>query len=311
MEEHRLEFTLSENPWAPTKVVAEINDSTGSGLELVGLAEQIGGVSSAAFVCWPDGRAGAITRPNVPLELMRQTADVLSLVRAHGLPVPRHELVLRLSDGKVTVVQERLPGSHLTYCDAGVVDEMVAMNERFARLLADRPEVPPPPAFPAPAADGHPWQQTLGQYSERSRRLLRRLLEIDAGGPFEMTGDDVVHLDYSLGNVLFDEHGKISAVLDWNFGIARGDRHFALLGLRDHLLDEGDNFEGRQAAIDRLDEVLDATLGADLLYIYRAHRSAHSVHYSMSNGFRAAKIEHDIEVAECHLDGTTPPPQMW
>ncbi|GAB3431067.1 aminoglycoside phosphotransferase family protein [Flindersiella endophytica] len=311
MEEHRLEFTASENPWAPTKVVAEINASTGSELELVGLAAQVGGVSSAAFVRWPDGRPGAITRPNVPLELMQQTAGVLSLIRARGLPVPRHELVLRLSDGKVTVVQERLPGNHLTYCDAGVVDEMVAMNERFAGLLADRPDVPPPPAFPALMDAGNPWQQTLGRYSERSRRLLGRLREIDAGHPFEMTGDDVVHLDYSLGNVLFDEHGKISGVVDWNYGIARGDRHFALLGLRDHLVDEGDRYEERQAAFDRLDEILDAALGADLLYIYRAHRSAQSVHYSMSNGFRAAKIEHDIEVAECHLDGTTPPPQMW
>jgi phosphotransferase family enzyme len=227
MEEHRLEFTASENPWAPTKVVAEINDTTGSELELVGLAEQVGGVSSAAFVRWPDGRAGAITRPNVPLERMRETAEVLSTIRAHGLPVPLHELVLRLSDGKVTVVQERLPGKHLAYCDAGVVEEMVAMNERFAGLLVDRPDVPPPPAFPARTAAGHPWQQTLGRYSERSRRLLRRLLEIDAGHPFEMTGDDVVHLDYSLGNVLFDERGKISGIVDWNYGIARGDRRFA------------------------------------------------------------------------------------
>lgn len=312
MEEHRLEFTASENPWAPTKVVAEINESTGSELELIGLAEQIGGVSSAAFVRWPDGREGAITRPNVSLERMRQTAEVLAIVRAHGLPVPRHDLVLRLSDGKVTVVQERLPGSHITNCDAGVVDEMVAMNERFSALLADRSDVPPPPAFPAlaPAAE-HPWRQTLGRYSDRSRRLLGRLLEIDAGHPFEMTGDDVVHLDYSLGNVLFDRHGKISGIVDWNFGIARGDRRFALLSMRDHLVEEGDRYDGQQAAIHRLDENLDATLGADLLYIYRAHKSAHAVHYSMTNAFRAEKIEHDLETAECYLDGTTPPPQMW
>jgi aminoglycoside phosphotransferase (APT) family kinase protein len=311
MEEHRMEFTASENPWAPTRVVAEINEATGSGLELVGLAEQIGGVSSAAYVRWPDGRAGAITRPNVPLERMRQTAEVLSMLRAAGLPVPRHDLVMRLTDGKVTVVQERLPGEHVTHLDAGVVDEMVAMNERLAGLLVHRPDVPPPPAFPALAAGEHPWQETLGRYNQRSRRVLQRLLELDDGEPFEMIGDDVVHTDYSLGNVLFDEHGKISGIVDWNFGIARGDRRSALLGMRDHLVNEGDSHEGQQAAIDRLDEIFNATLDADLLHIYRVHRSVHSVHYSMSSGFRIEKIEHDLDVAECYLDGAAPPPHMW
>jgi aminoglycoside phosphotransferase (APT) family kinase protein len=311
MVEHRVEFTVSENPWAPTKVVAEINEKTGSGLELVGLAEQVGGVSSAAFVRWPDGREGAITRPNISLEWMRQTAEVLSMLRAQGLPVARHDLVMQLSDGKVTVVQERLPGAHATHLGAEVIDEMVAMNERFAGLLVQRPDVPPPPAFPAPANGEHPWQETLGRYSDRSRRLLQRILEIDGGAPFEMTGDDVVHTDYSFGNVLFDERGKISGVVDWNFGIARGDRRAALLGMRDHLVRDADWCEGQQVAIDRLDEIFGAVFDADLLHIYWCHRSVGSVHYAMINGFRAEKIEHDLHVAECCLDGTEPPPHMW
>ena len=45
MTGHRMEFTESENPWAPTAAVAEINVHTGSGLELVGLADQAGGTS--------------------------------------------------------------------------------------------------------------------------------------------------------------------------------------------------------------------------------------------------------------------------
>lgn len=58
MRKHSLKVTAAENPWAPAAVIAEINDRTGSGLELIGLAEQQGGVSSAAFVRWPDGRGG-------------------------------------------------------------------------------------------------------------------------------------------------------------------------------------------------------------------------------------------------------------
>lgn len=308
MAEHRLEFTVSENPWAPTKVVAEINENTGSGLVLVGLADQTGGVSSAAYVRWPDGRAGAITRATISLEWMRQTADVILMMRARGLPVPRHDLVLQLADGMVTVVQERLPGKHATVRDIGVVEEMVAMNERFSGLLVDRQDVPPPSAFPVLATGQHPWLDTLGRYSERSRRLLQRILEIDGGEPFEMIGDDVVHTDFSLGNVLFDDRGKVSGVVDWNAGIARGDRRFALLSMRDHLVAKGGKV---QRAVNRVDEALDSTFEPDLLRIHRSHRSAHGVHYSISNGFRDEKIEHDLNVAECYLDGTPPPPPMW
>ncbi|GAA2760078.1 hypothetical protein GCM10009872_54390 [Actinopolymorpha rutila] len=311
MEEHPLEFTLSENPWAPTKVVAEINQRTGSRLELTGLSDQIGGVSSAAYVRWPDGRAGVITRPTIPLAYMHLTAETLQLVRAHALPVPRYDLIMQLADGMVTVVQERLPGKHVTRFDAGLVEEMVATNEKFAGLLVDRPDVPPPPQFPVLVAGEHPWQKTLGRYDERSRRILKRFLEIDDGESFEVTGGDVVHTDFSFGNVLFDDHGKVSAVVDWNFGIARGDRRFALLGMRDNLVIECSSYEGFQEAVDRLDEILTTTLDAELLRIYRIHRSVHSVHRSISNGFRSEKIEYDLEAAQCRLDGTTPPPHIW
>ncbi len=311
MEEHPLEFTLSENPWAPTRIVAEINERTGSSLELTGLANQVGGVSSAAYVRWPDGRAGVITRPTIPLDHTHLTAEILQLVRARGLPVPRYDLIMQSADGLVTVVQERLPGRHVTRFDAGLVEELVATNERFAGLLADRPDVPPPPQFPQLVAGEHPWRETLGRYDDRSRRILERFLEIDDGEPFEMTGGDVVHTDFSFGNVLFDDHGKVSAVVDWNFGIARGDRRFALLDLRDHLVVGCGSCEGCQEAVDRLDEILARTLGADLLRIYRIHRSVHSVHRSISNGFRREKIEYDLEAAQCRLDGTTPPPHIW
>lgn len=297
----RLEFTDSENPWAPTAVIAEINERTGSGLEVVGLAEQTGGTSSAAFVRWPDGRKGSLTRTKTPLDRMRQTADVLSMVQSHGLPVPRHDLVIELHDGCVAVVQERLPGNHAGRVDASVIDAMVAMNERFANLLVDRPDVPPPSAFSRFGTGDQPWDGTLGRYSDRSRRLLRQIRDIGPDGSYEMTGADVVHTDYSLGNVLWDEQGQISGVVDWNFGIARGDRRFALLGMRFHLATEGDQYEGQQAAIDRLDEILATTIDPALLRIYWAHWSVHRVHWSIHNGFLSDRIDHDLSFAESHL----------
>ncbi len=116
-----------------------------------------------------------------------------------------------------------------------------------------------------------------------------------------MTGDDLVHTDYSLGNVLWDEGGQISGVVDWNFGVARGDRRFALLGLRSHLATEGDQYEGQLDALDRLDEVLDTTLDPALLRLYRVHWAVHRVHSAIHDNLRPERIEHDLHLAEDHL----------
>lgn len=296
---HRIEFTESENPWAPTAVIAEVNARTGSGLELVGLAEQTGGTSSAAYVQWPDGRPGALTRTWTPLARMRQTADVLSMVRSHGLPVPRHDLVLELADGAVAVLQERMPGRHARQVDADIIDVMVAMNDQFAGLLTDFPEVPRPPAFPPPG--DHRWQETLGRYSDQSRRLLGRLGEMDRDRAAEMTGDDVVHLDYSVGNILFDERGQISGVIDWNFGVARGDRRLALLGMLVHLTNEGDGFGAKPDATDRLEEVLAATIDPVLLRFYWAHLTAQRVHWAIDNDLPPGRIGQELDFADSHL----------
>jgi hypothetical protein len=302
MTAHRLEFTISENPWAPTAAVAEINERFGYGLELVGLAEQEGGVSSAAYVRWPDGRDSAMSRSKLPLARMRQTAEAVELAKAAGLPVARHELVVQLSDGLVAIVQERLPGKHAVRIDAHVIDTVVAMNERFAHLLADRLDVPLAAAFPTPDAADTGWEQTLGQYGDRTRRVLKRLYEIDGGELYAMTGDDLIHTDYSLGNLLFDDRGEISGIVDWNFGADRGDRRYALLGMRGYLAGDGRWHEGHQDASDRLEQVLADMIDPELLRIYLAHRAVHRLHGSIRDfRHRPERIEHDLHAAEQQL----------
>jgi aminoglycoside phosphotransferase (APT) family kinase protein len=298
MTGHRLEFRLSENPWAPTAVVAEINERTGSGLELVGLADQVGGTSSAAFVRWPDGREAALTRTTTSLQVMQQTARVLATARARGLPVPRHDLVLELADGYVAVVQERMPGRQVAEVTPRVIDAFAAMSERFTDLLVDHRDVARPAAFPDDGLDDYGWGSTLGRHGERGRGLLRRLLEVDGGRPFRMTGDDLVHTDYSLENVLFDEQCHISGIVDWNQGAARGDHRFALiprLGVHEHPAVQGE-------ALDRLDQVV-ATIDPPLLRIYQAHWKVLHVHYAISNRLDDARIEDDLRAAEQFLDG--------
>jgi hypothetical protein len=35
--------------------------------------------------------------------------------------------------------------------------------------------------------------------------------------------------------MLYDQSGRVTGIVDWNFGVARGDRHFALVKLRNDL----------------------------------------------------------------------------
>lgn len=296
---HQIQFRLSENPWAPTAVVEEINARTGSGLVVTGLADQIGGVSSAAFVEWPDGRRSALTRPRTALPLMQLTAAVLNEAREQGLPVPAHQLVLELSDGYVAVVQERLPGHHVDTLDQETVAAFVAANERFTGLLRRHPEVPPPPAFPAAGPGYGAFEETLGRYSQRGRRLLSRLLEVDGGRPLRMRGDDLVHTDYSPGNVLFDDSGQVSGVVDWNFGAARGDRHYALIGL------QWGSVGARTIKADELTRIDAALAGLDpgLRRSYEAHWAVYRAHRSIAERFSADRIEADLIFAEEVIGG--------
>ena len=280
---HKVEFRLSENPWAPAAVIEEVNARTGSGLVLTGIADQVGGTSSAAFVAWPDGRAAAMTRTRTRLPIMRQTATVLNDVRRRGLPVPEHQLVVELADGYVVVVQERLPGRHVDALDAATSAAFVAMNNRFAELLRDHPEVPPPRAFPDGTTGYGAFERTVGQLGGRGRRLLERLLEVDGGRPFRMTGDDLVHTDYTPGNVLFDAAGNVSGVVDWNAGVARGDRRYALLQM--------------QSGMNQIDAEL-AQLTPETRLSYQAHWVVDQVHESILKGFPPERVELDVARAE-------------
>lgn len=293
----KLEFTDSENPWSPEMVIAEINQKTGAGLELIGLDDQAGGTSSAAY--GRRRRSGvevAITRTTASWAEMTLAAEVLAIAKAAGCPVPRHYETVELDDGYVAVVQERLPGRRPQRVDTLNVDAMAAVNERFAGLLGHRPDIPPPTAFASP--DVSPWNATLGRYSDRSLRLLdRNRAKSDSVG---MLGDDLIHLDYSLGNILYDEHGHISGVVDWNRGVARGDRWYALIGTRFNMTAEASLYGVTSEAIARLDTILAANLDGPALHRYWEHWYLDNAHRSIASNFPATRIETDLDLAESH-----------
>ena len=93
---------------------------------------------------WPDGRDGVLTYPSAPATLMQLTAEILDRAISAGLPVPLHELVVPLPDDRAAVVQERMPGNPIWRVDPDLIDAMIEVSDRFAGLLADRPDVPSP-----------------------------------------------------------------------------------------------------------------------------------------------------------------------
>lgn len=267
-------------------LVRVVNKRCGYGLTLAGEAEH-GETSGAVYVRWPGGREGVITRTNMPLHLMQQTAEVVESLRAKGLPVPRQQPV-RLDDGywTVLILQERLPGSPSKVANTAVIEAMLTMNEHFADALVDRPDVPVRQLWLQRSNPDYPRHELLAGYDRRTRRMLELIREVGRDGPDELTGDDLVHPDYTPPNVLFDKTGQISGIVDWNGGIARGDRQFALVGLRADLTLGGwmgaNNPKVDQGAIDLLDDYLTRVLDPTLMRRYWAHCTLHRLHWTIT-----------------------------
>jgi aminoglycoside phosphotransferase (APT) family kinase protein len=211
---------------------------------------------------------------------MQQTAEVLADARAAGLPVPRHDVVIELHNGLVALVQERLPGAPAPRINATVIDAMVRTNERFAGLLANRPDVPIPAMWLGHSGPGQPDYDVLATHSARVRRLLGAIHEVYDNGPHAMIGDDLLHPDYTLGNVLYDNQGNVSGVVDWNWGVLRGDRHFALVKIYIDLCWMTLSPRGpARSAFNRLDEVVDELISPPLLRMYWSHITVNQLHF--------------------------------
>lgn len=259
--------------FVPELILAQIRNRTGIALDLIAVAPPTTS-AGAAYVRWPDGRDGVLTCPPVPATVMAVTAEVLEVAKAAGAPVPRHELVIPLSDNQTAVVQERLPGKQIWRVDEHLIDAMIEVNDRFAGLLADRPDVLNP-SLCLRREPTNDWRhQPLEDYNARTRTILRWIQEIGDQVPDRIPGGDLLHVDYARGNVLADDHGRITGVVDWNLGVARGDRHYALVSLRSDLewnaLPRNGIDDAHRAAMQRLDRVLDERIDPATLRAYWA-----------------------------------------
>lgn len=191
-----------------------------------------------------------------------------------------------------------MPGSPPSYTDAAGIDTMVALNERCAQLFADRPDVPIH-SLALPECE-----KTLAGHDDQTRRMLDR---IRAAGTAEMSGNDLVHPDFTVPNILFDAGKMVTGLVDWNNGVARGDRRFGLVALRYDLVwdswsADGGQLDVRPGAVERLDEHIAALLQPDLLRRYWAHLTLYKLHFAIVFN-HPASIEMQLRLGNSLLTG--------
>jgi hypothetical protein len=269
-------------------LLAQLREQAGTELELVGPLP--GGQVGAALVRWPDGREGVLTHWGDASEeawaRIERTGELLDLARERGIPTPRYELVTRLP-GRIAVVQERLPGAPAAAVDVRLVESMVDIAGRGAGLLRGRPDVPEVDLYLLRSGPGFCVHASLAQYDDRTRRLLGLIRRIGFESPATLSGTDLVHLDFTTGNVLVDRTGAVTGVLDWD-GVGRGDHRFALVTLRFDLSApeaaprrDAQDRSARSAAARWLDARLDGVLDPATLRTYWAHMGLRQVDWAI------------------------------
>lgn len=273
-------------------LVAEVNARAGVGLHLLGRAP--GGEVGAAYVRQRNGGAGVLTSTPTPAAEIRSTAEILGRARRAGIPTPRYEHIVEVSSG-TAIVQERLPGAAPATIDRPLVEAMVGVNERFADLLADRPDIPIPDLYLLESGPGYCVHESLISYDRRTRRLLDWVRTVGAAEPGQMYGNDLVHMDFHPGNVLVDDNGVITGVIDWHRPW-RGDRRFDLVTLR---FDAMRSLDRGVAAW--LDEILEAALPSPVLRLYWAHMSLRLVDWAIRH-HSSSVVDGWLELAGTRMD---------
>jgi len=205
------------------------------GFELGARAE--GGESEGAwFATAPDG--APVVLKWFPDEAVADRYAVLlpalAELQSRGVPVPEYPHVLAV-DGWTLSAQQLLPG-------ASVRNPSPAMVARVFECVAAMAGVTCP--LPAPGRD--PWGASVVQTltagvdgwathepmrtgDRRSRAVLDRVEAVGADAdPAWFPTDGLVHLDLHTDNVLADEEGKLTGIIDWD-GACGGDPRFDLV----------------------------------------------------------------------------------
>ena len=118
-----------------------------------------------------------------------------------------------------------------------------------------------------------------------------------------MVGNDLVHVDLTAANVLFDENDRATGVVDWNFGAYRGDRLFALVQTRidrEYFVQSPDADPVEDAAAAHLDEILVDRIVPATLRRYWAHWMLHQLCWVVQSA-PSEVVEWRLDMAESRL----------
>jgi Phosphotransferase enzyme family len=210
-------------------VLAELDAATG--VRLTNEGSPPGGQIGACYVRWPDGHRSVLTFvPAAHRAWAHQGAELAGIARAAGVPAPRYELVAELAD-VVAVVQELLPGTAPTTVSRPTVESIVELNGRLRGLLSRRADLPMASLYLQADGPGFCLHGPMARYDRRTARLLAEIEAAGAELPERLAGDDLVHLDFHPENVLVDQAGTVTGVVDWD-GAARAHGALDLMTLR-------------------------------------------------------------------------------
>lgn len=273
-----------------------------AGLDLAALTPASGGESRRAF--WVTDRAGQVSVLKIMPDATPEAAGqlhaleaVLARLRDRGYPAPRFRAIGQ-APGLVFWVQHRLPGSVL---DRGhrapdrttlsrLLPELFRLNDAQAGL-GTGPRQWRSLLTQTLTTGGHGYCLHASlQNNPATRDLLAVLRRIgDRCCAAIPAGDDFVHYDFTLANLLSDGTA-ITGVIDINPPILAGDRAFDLATLLFYLYD-----------LDDIRDLLRARLldlaGPDAARAYLAHMVLRQVDWSLRHHPAAAATRRHLRLA--------------
>ena len=224
--------------------------------------------------------------------------SLMEIARDAGTPVPRYEAVVDVGALGAAVFQERAPGRAPGEVTSELVERLIELAELRRGLLAGTDYARRPmPLYLGRSGPGFCQHEPLRAHSARTARLLEAI-EALADPDDSVVGDDLVHLDYHLGNVLVDPDrpGVVTAVLDWD-GARAG-----CLALDFAVLAFDLTWRSPGPLQERVEAHLTATTEPALVRRVQAHQALRLVDWSIRH-YGGDEIGHWLRVAEDRLYG--------
>lgn len=269
------------------------------------------GAVGAWVVAWPPspGRRRSVLTWSPPLPAgappsgrIDRSVALVEVARAAGVPAPAYEAIIPLAGGDVVVLQEVAPGRPLRDGEVGggVVGGLMELCERRRGVLRGHAAGREVTSLSLVRdGGGYCLHGPLAAYGARTRSLLERIEAIGAEpGGDDLCGEDLVHFDHHLGNVLVDERDprRVSAIVDWG-GARGGSVALDLVSLSFDLSRRPDAVAG--GAYERVERHLLETTDPRLLRRLWAHVGLRMVDWSVRH--TPAQVDHWLSVAPRHL----------